>query len=390
MFRQGAPVRESQGGEGRGNLMNRNRRRANRGDLRPLPAHLQKKTDLAPTGFWFGLVTLALGIVFVLAGAGCRTAPSFEPREADPFYETFFEKASIIMTDDEIEIYRSLPDRESKAAFIEDFWKSRDLDPTTEENEGRAEFESRVAFANAWFSDWKPVRGKTPAAGKGDARGWQTEPGRVFIILGPPDYIADEAGVLEPFDPTRLYRQEDPVPMEKFSPPESMLWVYARVGKQRQRLSIYFYRSGNVGRWHTSIFGSREGRDAIEQAKLNYLSEDLRDEVKTPFRCSVKYAKDALVFKVRPSGVNYAEEEGKLKASLGVKVVVYRDGRREDSLEKTQDFAFTEGELLAAKNLEVSVPWRPREKGRYLFDVTVKDLKSLRFVTFRTYLRKKL
>ncbi|MDH4196408.1 MAG: GWxTD domain-containing protein [Candidatus Aminicenantes bacterium] len=350
----------------------------------------EKDADPGRAGFSFGLAILALGIIFALAAAGCRTAPSLDPMTGDPFYEAFFEKTSLIMTDDEIEIYRSLPDRESKAAFIEDFWQSRDIDPTTEANEGRAEFERRVAFANTWFSDWRTFRGKTKAVGEEADRGWDTDPGRIFILLGPPDYLSDENGMLEPFDPTRLYRQSDPVPMDASPSRESMTWVYERIGVDRPRLYVYFYRSGTIGRWRSNIFSSREGRDAIERAKLNYLAEDLRDAVKVPFRCSVKYARDAVLFKFRTSCLNYAEEGGKLKASLKVKVVVYRGGHREDVVEKTEDFAFAEDELLATKNLEFSIPWRPREKGRYLFDILVTDMKSLRFAAFRTYLRKKL
>jgi len=308
----------------------------------------------------------------------------------DPFYQSFFEKASLIMTDDEIEIYRSLPDRESKAAFIEDFWKARDIDPTTEENEGRMEFERRVAFANAWFSDWRPVRGKAGPAGKDSGRGWLTEPGRIFIILGPPDYAADENGMLEPFDPTRLYQQEEPVPLQEATPTESMTWVYERIGNQRQRFSVSFYRSGRVGRWRSNIFGSREGREAIETAKLNYLAQDVRDGTKIALRCGVKYVRDAVTLTVRTACLNYAEEEGKLAASLKVKVVVYRDGRREDVVERTRDFSFAEDELMATKTLEVSVPWPLRARGRYLFDILITDMKSLRFATFRTYLRKKV
>ncbi len=337
-----------------------------------------------------GPAALTLVVVFSLAGAGCRTAPNLDLMAGDPFYETFFEKTSLIMTDAEIEIYRSLPDRESKAEFIEEFWKSRDIDPTTEENEGRKEFERRVAFANTWFSDWRTFRGKTKAVGEEANRGWRTDPGRVFIILGPPDYMTGPSGGMEPFDPTRLYRETDPVPQEGQSSPAAMTWVYERVGKQRRLFYVFFYRSGLLGRWRTSVFGSREGQEAVELAKLNYLSDDLREEGKKPFRCSVKYARDAVAFKVPTSLVNYGEEGGKLVASLRVRLVVYRDGRRVDVVEKTQDFAFAEDELLQTKNLQFTIPWRPREKGRYLLDITVADLKSLRYSAFRTYIRKKL
>jgi hypothetical protein len=80
-------------------------------------------------------------IIFVVLADVCRTLIDMEK---DPFYESFYEKASLIMTKEEIEIYKRLPDRKSREEFKEEFWRIRDPDTSTAENENKTEFESRV------------------------------------------------------------------------------------------------------------------------------------------------------------------------------------------------------------------------------------------------------
>lgn len=60
---------------------------------------------------------------------------------------------------------------------LEEFWSRRDPSPGTEENEEKEQFYSRVQFADENFaiSRFK--------------RGWETDMGRIFIILGQPDSI---------------------------------------------------------------------------------------------------------------------------------------------------------------------------------------------------------
>lgn len=78
-----------------------------------------------------------LVIIFVVLAVVCRTLIDMEK---DPFYE----KTSLIMTKEEIEIYKRLPDRKSREEFIEEFWRIRDPDTSSEENENKVEFERRV------------------------------------------------------------------------------------------------------------------------------------------------------------------------------------------------------------------------------------------------------
>ena len=68
------------------------------------------------------------------------------------------------------------PEKQKK--MLTKFWKERDPDPTTEENELEEEYYRRVAFANKNFTPWQ-----------GNNKGWQTDRGRIYIIYGPPSNI---------------------------------------------------------------------------------------------------------------------------------------------------------------------------------------------------------
>ncbi|MEA1912777.1 MAG: GWxTD domain-containing protein [candidate division WOR-3 bacterium] len=64
---------------------------------------------------------------------------------------------------------------EERKEFWDEFWRKRDPTSGDEENEVRDEYFRRVDYANARFS--------------GLMDGWRSDRGKVYIILGPPDYI---------------------------------------------------------------------------------------------------------------------------------------------------------------------------------------------------------
>ena len=132
----------------------------------------------------FFLFMILLSTVFLLLSAGCFL---IKAAKLGPFYGTFFEKIRLIMIDDEIEIYKQLPDEQSKEEFIEEFWRIRDPNPGTVENEYKIEFEERIEYANKWFGSGDPFKGKEAYDGHERYRGWNTDRGRIYIILGPPD-----------------------------------------------------------------------------------------------------------------------------------------------------------------------------------------------------------
>ena len=95
-------------------------------------------------------------------------------RRLDPENAEFLSKVRYIITRKERKIFLELPDSEKKE-FIEEFWKRRDPDPYTPENEFEMEYFDRIEKAGEIF--------------RGEGRpGWMTDRGRIYILFGPPSY----------------------------------------------------------------------------------------------------------------------------------------------------------------------------------------------------------
>ena len=82
---------------------------------------------------------------------------------------------SYIITKDEKRAFMALTTDEERENFIENFWRRRDPDPDTEENEYREEYYERIAYANEKFASGIP--------------GWKTDRGRIYIAWGKPDSV---------------------------------------------------------------------------------------------------------------------------------------------------------------------------------------------------------
>src|SRR5438067_8991713 len=104
--------------------------------------------------------------------------PSEKPRnekvEVKKAYKDWLEKdVAYIITDDERRAFKKLETDDEREKFIEDFWRRRDPDPDTDENEYREEYYERIAYANEHFASGIP--------------GWKTDRGRIYIMWGKPD-----------------------------------------------------------------------------------------------------------------------------------------------------------------------------------------------------------
>ena len=116
-----------------------------------------------------------LGMLVLSAGLGSLTACGGGPKVSlDPKSQAFYDTASLIMTREESRIFKLLQDAESRQEFIDDFWAKRDPNPDTDVNEFRTEFETRIAYVAKRFR------------GEG-RRGWDTDRGRIYVFMGPPD-----------------------------------------------------------------------------------------------------------------------------------------------------------------------------------------------------------
>ena len=80
-----------------------------------------------------------------------------------------------IITDQELQAFKSLSNDEERDQFIEQFWLRRNPNPDSPENEYREEHYQRIAYANEHYAAGKP--------------GWRTDRGHIYIAYGKPDSI---------------------------------------------------------------------------------------------------------------------------------------------------------------------------------------------------------
>lgn len=113
------------------------------------------------------LISLVFG--FFDSCQGNQVEKNFDPESSE-----FMSLVRYIITPGEYDQFTNLPARE-RAKFIEDFWKRRDPDPETEENEFKEAYFARLVEAQEIFN-------------KG-AAGYLTDRGMIYVLFGPPDYV---------------------------------------------------------------------------------------------------------------------------------------------------------------------------------------------------------
>jgi len=104
--------------------------------------------------------------------------PTSKPRNVKPelkkAYKDWLDKdVTYIITDEERKAFKKLATDDERERFIEEFWRRRDPDPDTDENEFKEEYYERIAYANEHFASGIP--------------GWKTDRGRIWIMYGKPD-----------------------------------------------------------------------------------------------------------------------------------------------------------------------------------------------------------
>lgn len=129
------------------------------------------------------ILTASVSVGFAQKG---KEKPSQDPTQkvrnvkdensTNKIYKDWMTKeVAYIITKDEKEAYKKLTTDEERENFIENFWRRRDPNPDTEENEYREEYFERIAYANEHFASGIP--------------GWKTDRGRIYIAHGKPDSV---------------------------------------------------------------------------------------------------------------------------------------------------------------------------------------------------------
>lgn len=135
--------------------------------------------------FAFGIFIFGLGSLPLLAQKKNNDGTPTEDinnkaRNVKPELKEAYKKwrntdVAYIITREEKKAFDALTTDEERENFIEQFWRRRDPNPDTEENEFRDEYYERIAYANEHFASGIP--------------GWKTDRGRIYITWGKPDSV---------------------------------------------------------------------------------------------------------------------------------------------------------------------------------------------------------
>jgi GWxTD domain-containing protein len=156
-----------------------------------------------------------------------------------PYKKWVDEDVRWIITDQELKSFKSLSNEE-RDNFIENFWRRRNPDPDSPENEFREENYRRIAYANEHFAAGKP--------------GWKTDRGHMYIAYGKPDSI-------ESHPSGGSYER----PMEEGGGETSTFpfetWHYRYIEGIGENIDIEFVDSCMCGDYHMTL--DRSEKDAL-------------------------------------------------------------------------------------------------------------------------------
>lgn len=296
--------------------------------------------------------------LFVLIAAmsllfGCNTKVKVNPD--DLYDEPFFAKARLIMTKKELKLYKNLSGKESKEEFIKSFWKRRDPDPRTKINEFKVEFYRRVNYSNYWF--WKTKSSKK--------KGWNTDRGRIYIILGPPDHIVYRSGM--GID-TEYWEGRRNRISKKW---EEEIWYY-----YKRKLRLFFKKSG-YNNYKLGFHGG-ELTYALKAYRKSYIY-DLKEKMTVHDILRVHIDQNTLILEIPTKEISFLEEENKMKAQLKVNIDLYQKKKKFAQISRIKTIIEDPQKLLDQENIMIKILLNKDLKGKVKFFIEIKDLVSLKF-----------
>lgn len=259
-------------------------------------------------------------------------------KDLPPDDQEFISKVNYIIKRHEKKEFLSLATDKERREFRINFWKKRDPDPSTEENEFRIVYFNRIREADALFS-------------QGGSKGWLSDRGRVYILLGPPEnkYIY----------PTGYNFYDRP----------SEVWYYGY-------FPIVFVDLTYSGNYELTPLGSRHIAE-INKAQLSEMPEIEKIKgTKKPFDFTLKLWKNkekkqhSLQIVLPYRNIIFHEGKNAYNAAITAHInIVQSKTKDSQSLDKDYTVTVKEEELdLLEKNYVINVPLKLKP-GKY--EVTV-------------------
>lgn len=121
---------------------------------------------------WGSVLILCLSMLSIPALSQTK------PEDLAPSFRRWLEQEVVyLITPKEKEVFLQLETDRERNQFVEAFWRYRDPNPSTPENEFKIEHYQRISYANQKFGR------------EGPGAGWRSAMGRIYIILGEPPYV---------------------------------------------------------------------------------------------------------------------------------------------------------------------------------------------------------
>jgi GWxTD domain-containing protein len=124
------------------------------------------------------ILTFIVLAAFFQASAATIQIEKQKPKDLpERYFRWLEEEVPYIISPSERDVFLRLGSDRERDLFIEAFWRQRDNNPATEDNEFRREHYRRISHANRYYGRISP------------RPGWATDRGRIYIILGEPTEI---------------------------------------------------------------------------------------------------------------------------------------------------------------------------------------------------------
>ena len=285
---------------------------------------------------------LCLPIILVAVTAFAAAGRAASKPKLDPESEKWYRTASLIMTKEESKIFARLPDPESRKEFISDFWAKRDPDPDTPANEFKQKFEARVEYVNKRFN-------------KEGGPGYNTDRGRIYIFMGPPDKFEE------------FFPQGDPNNRGSI-----IWWIY-----YDSHFGIEFADEKGSGKYSIRSYDG-DFFGAMDLIKLgNFVRiDDVFTKKFVKFATSYDPAGREIEVRIPSNALMFREnDEGKLQIDLFFTVYIYGNGgTSKETFREVRTVVTTDGELSGMKTVTLRFA-RTLGPGTNFVDVIIKGPK---------------
>lgn len=302
---------------------------------------------------------LILVSIFIPFLSGFCSKNYYSTKNLSPGEREFISEVRYIITKNEKKKFFSLVTEEERTIFIENFWKKRDPDLSTEENEFKTLYYGLIEEANHLFKDESK-------------EGWLTDRGRVYILLGPPEHRRFRPGMVGAEAAARSWYH---LPHER--------WYYGFY------LIVFVDRMEN-GRFELSPLSSQH------VATILRTSMDFKPTVgkeKIPYNFAIKLNKEKddqleLQVNIPYENILFQQTENRFSATLTLHVDIFdSDDKKIQNFSKEYIVSLTEEELKAVKKpyvLKVPLTLNP---GKYHLQTILgskeDDIKTTKKIKFR-------